>query len=260
MKFPTGFSLELIPALLLALIINLLLFLAIQKLVQPDHSSFSLPKLVTMVDFIRFKKEDKLLEPKLHEQLPDKPKPPKKPPPPPKQKQPDPDKPPPKKIKLPTPEVKLPLHMTGGPHLGQFLKKPRPKKVVVQQTAPVPEPVADPEPIVKQFSDSTDTNADPGPVEPQEITIETDVVPTYRSKPKYPPRAMRAGIVGVVTVEFTITTKGTVTDPVIIKSNPPKIFDKSVLRSIKRWKFKPKVVNGTPVTRRARQDINFNLR
>ncbi len=251
--------------LLLALIINLLLFLAIQKLVQPDHSVFSLPELVTMVDFIRFKKEEKLPEPKLHEELPDKPKPPKKPPPPPKQQPPDPEKPPPKRIKPPTPEVKLPLHMTGGPHLGEFLKKPTPKKIIVQKTAPIPEPVVepDPEPVVEQVAEPVETpveNVDPGPVEPEEPSIETDVVPTYRSSPKYPPRAMRAGITGVVTVEFTITTKGKVTDPVIIKSNPPKIFDKSVLKSIKRWKFKPKIVNGKPVTRRARQDINFNLK
>lgn len=254
------FSLSL--GLLLALIINLLLFLAIQKLVQPDHSAFSLPELVTMVDFIRFKKEDKLPEPKLHEQLPDKPKPPKKPPPPPKQKRPDPEKPKPKKIKLPTPEVKLPLHMTGGPHLGEFLRKPKPKKIVIQKTSPIPEPVIepDPEPVIEQVSETDNTNLDPEPVEPETPTIETDVVPTYRSKPKYPSRAMRAGIQGVVTVEFTITTKGTVTDPVIIKSKPPKIFNKSVLKSIKRWKFKPKIINGKPVTRRARQDINFNLR
>ena len=105
MKPLVGLSL----GLFLALIINLLLFLAIQKLVQPDHSAFSLPELVTMVDFIRFKKEDKLPEPKLHELL-EKPKPPKKPPPPPKQEQPDPEKPKPEKIKLPTPEVKLPFH------------------------------------------------------------------------------------------------------------------------------------------------------
>lgn len=250
--------------LFLALIINLLLFFAIQKLVQPDHSAFSLPELVTMVDFIRLKKEDQTPEPKLHEQLPDRPKPPEKPPPPPKQERLDPEKPKPEKIKPPTPEVKLPIDITGGPHLGEYLRKPVPRKIV-QPTAPVPEPIVepDPEPIVEQVAEPVETpvkTVESAPVEPQEPSIETDVVPTYRSNPKYPPRAMRAGITGVVTVEFTITSKGTVTDPVIIKSDPPKIFDKSVLRSIKRWKFKPKVVNGKPVTRRARQDINFNLK
>ena len=255
-------SINLPLSLFLALIINLFLFVAIQKLVQPDHSIVSLPELVTMVDFIRLKKEDKVPEPKLHEQLPDKPEPPKRPPPP-KQQKIDPEKPKPKRIKPPTPEVKLPLHMTSGPHLGEFLRKPAPKPKVIQKTAPIPEPVVepDPEPVVEQVAEPVEkVTQETGPVEPQEPTIETDVIPTYRSKPKYPPRALRAGIKGVVTVEFTITTKGTVTDPVIIKSDPPKIFDKAVLRAIKRWKFKPKIVNGKPVTRRARQDIKFNFK
>lgn len=255
-------SINLPLSLALALLINLLLFLAIQKLVQPDHSIFSLPELVTMVDFIRLKKEDKLPEPKLREQLPDKPKPPKKPPPPPKKKPLDPEKPKPKKIKPPTPDVKLPLHLTSGPHLGAFLKKPKPKKKIIQQTAPIPVVEPEPEPVVEQ---QVTEPADPTPVEevysgPVEPVIETDVVPTYRSKPKYPSRARRAGINGVVTVEFTITTKGKVIDPIIIKASPPKLFDKSVLSAIKRWKFKPKIVDGKPVERRARQDINFNIK
>ncbi len=248
-------------SIILAIIINLFLFLAIQKLVQPDHSAFELPELITTVNFIRLKKENKEPEPKLHEILPEKPKPPKKPPPP-KQEIPDPEKPKPKKIKPPAPEVKPLLKITGGPHLGKYLKKPRPKKVI-HKTAPTPEPEPVEEPDVAPVSEPVETvkeTTDTGPVEPQEPEIETDVVPTYRSKPRYPPRALRAGIEGVVTVEFTITPKGTVTDPVIIKANPPKIFDKAVLRSIKRWKFKPKIVNGKPVSRRARQDIRFNLK
>ncbi len=246
---------------LLALVINLLLFLAIQKLVQPEHSAISLPEMVTMIDFVRLKKNDKVAEPKRHE-LPEKPKPPRKPPPP-KQQQLDPDKPKPKKVKLPTPEVKLPLQMTNGPHLGEFLKKPRPKPRIKQKTAPIPEPVTEAEPVIEQISAPVETivkETEPAPVESPEPKVETDVVPTYRSKPKYPPRAMRAGVKGIVTVEFTITTKGKVTEPVIIKSNPPRIFDKSVLKAIKRWKFKPKLVDGKPVERRARQDIKFNFK
>ncbi len=265
MKSSFSSSANLTVSLALALLINLLLFLAIQRLVQPDHSTFLLPELVTMVDFIRFKQEDKLPEPKLHELLPSRPKPPKKPPPPPKQKQPDPEKPKPKKIKLPTPKVKLPLHMTNGPHLGDFLKKPKPKKTIIQKTAPIPEPIVvpDPEPVIEQIAEPVvqdpieQTKIDPGLTESQ---IETDVVPTYKSKPKYPSRALRAKINGAVTLEFIITEKGTVKDPIIIKSDPPKIFDKSALKAIKKWKFKPKVVNGKPVSRRAQLNINFNIK
>lgn len=248
-----------------ALLINALLFLAIQKLVQPEHSILSLPNNVTMMDFVRLKKDNTEAQPKLKEQLPDKPKPPKKPPLPQKVTEPKPEKPEPPKVKPPTPEIKLPPQITDGPRLGEYLKKPKPKNKIKQKPAPIPEPVVEeePQPVVQEpaeTSDATSDIIDPSPVTPQEPEIETDVVPIYRLKPKYPPRAMRAGIEGVVTLEFTITEDGTVIDPVVVAANPPKLFDKAVLRAIKKWKFKPKIVNGKPVSRRARQDFNFNSR
>jgi protein TonB len=63
----------------------------------------------------------------------------------------------------------------------------------------------------------------------------------------------------VVTVEFTIGVDGSVKDPKIVKANPPKIFDKAVLKAITRWKFNPDMVNGKPVEKRARQDVKFKL-
>jgi len=44
-----------------------------------------------------------------------------------------------------------------------------------------------------------------------------------------------------------------------VKSKPPKIFDKAVLKSIARWKFSPDMVDGKPVEKRARQDVKFKL-
>ncbi len=60
-------------------------------------------------------------------------------------------------------------------------------------------------------------------------------------------------------VEFTIAFDGSVKDPHIIKSNPPKIFDRSVLKAIKKWKFNPDIVDGKAIEKRARQDIHFKL-
>ena len=33
----------------------------------------------------------------------------------------------------------------------------------------------------------------------------------------------------------------------VVQSKPPRVFDSSALRAIKKWKFKPKVVNGIAV-------------
>ena len=77
--------------------------------------------------------------------------------------------------------------------------------------------------------------------------------------PVYPQRALRSGIEGVVTVEFTIATDGSVKDAEVVKAKPPKIFNKAVLTAIAKWKFNPDMINGVPVEKRARQDIKFTI-
>lgn len=88
---------------------------------------------------------------------------------------------------------------------------------------------------------------------------EGDVVPLVRINPQYPRNAQMNMIEGYVTIEFTITETGSVRDPKVIDSKPPRVFDREAIRAILRWKFKPRVVDGTAVARRATQTIDFNL-
>ena len=78
---------------------------------------------------------------------------------------------------------------------------------------------------------------------------DTDTVPIVRVAPQYPIRASERGIEGWVVVEFTIDPTGKVVDPKIVSAEPPRIFDRAALRAIKKWKYKPKVVDGEPVER-----------
>ena len=87
----------------------------------------------------------------------------------------------------------------------------------------------------------------------------TNVVPIVTIAPNYPRKAAIANIEGDVTIEFTVTTTGIVTNPVIIESNPPRIFDREALRAILNYKFKPKSINGQFVDSRATQKIEFKL-
>lgn len=91
-------------------------------------------------------------------------------------------------------------------------------------------------------------------------TIEIDVLPLLRTQPRYPRRALRAKLEGMVTIEFTILKDGSVADPVVVTSAPPKVFDRSALRAIRLWKFRPKQTKGEMVTRRAIQNIRFSLK
>lgn len=94
-------------------------------------------------------------------------------------------------------------------------------------------------------------------------TITLDTNPTVLSQvpPGYPQRALRRRQEGRVLVEFMITEAGTVKpgSVVVIESSPPGVFDKAVLRSIQRWRFKTRVVDGKPVPFKARQELEFKL-
>ncbi len=93
----------------------------------------------------------------------------------------------------------------------------------------------------------------------QKVLSGHELLSLVRVPPRYPRRAARLQIEGSVTVEFTITADGSVADPAIIESDPPRVFDKAALQAIVQWKFKPRVENGQAVESRASQRIEFAL-
>ena len=86
-----------------------------------------------------------------------------------------------------------------------------------------------------------------------------EIVPLVKIAPIYPYRARRDGIEGWVELEFTICRNGRVKNIEIVESNPRRFFDRAAKRSLSKWRFKPKIVNGIAVKRRARQRLNFRL-
>lgn len=88
---------------------------------------------------------------------------------------------------------------------------------------------------------------------------EGDIIPLVRIQPQYPQRAALAQIEGYVVVEFTITETGSVTDPKVIEAKPSRVFDREAIRAILKWKFKPRIVDGQAIARRATQRLDFNL-
>lgn len=90
-------------------------------------------------------------------------------------------------------------------------------------------------------------------------TAEGDIIPVVVIRPMYPQEAAMDGTEGWVKIEFTITEVGTVKDPKVIDAKPKRIFNREAIRAILKWKFKPRVVDGVAVERRATQVIDFNL-
>ena len=84
--------------------------------------------------------------------------------------------------------------------------------------------------------------------------------PIFQVPPQYPNRAKQKGIEGWVLVEFTIDEKGEVINPVVLNAQPPGIFNRSALRTIVKWKFKPKIVNKKAVPKEDNQFLfNYEL-
>jgi protein TonB len=209
----------------MACILNFLIFYLIQHMVSREQNITINQEIINLTDFIRLdRKPEKTKQDEIDEDI-NEPPPPEETPPP-ELIQPEISKPAPVQTELPMPDFHVPLSIRGTPFLGDFLKSPKPK------------------PKVK----------------PGRPAIDTNVVPTIKIPPVYPPRALRMGIEGVVTVEFTITTDGSVKDPEIVKATPPRIFDRAVLQAIHKWKFNPEIIDGKAIEKRARQDILFSLK
>lgn len=66
--------------------------------------------------------------------------------------------------------------------------------------------------------------------------------------PAYPQSLANRGVEGYVVVGFSVSASGQVYDPFIIESEPARIFDRSALTAIAKFKYKARVVNDKPVS------------
>jgi len=90
---------------------------------------------------------------------------------------------------------------------------------------------------------------------------ELDQVPVviFRKKPFYPFRARARNISGNVKVKFLVDKDGHVNSVHILKSEPPGVFDKSVIRALSCWRFLPGKIHGRPVPTWVITTIKFRL-
>ncbi len=90
---------------------------------------------------------------------------------------------------------------------------------------------------------------------------DVDVAPRLFRKvdPVYPFSARRRQITGKVTVRFLVNTEGRVQDISIQESIPPGVFDQAVLQAVKKWRFKPGILEGEAVSTWVVLPLEFDL-
>lgn len=146
-------------------------------------------------------------------------------------------------------------------HQLEFVRVKRNERVNAEDITPEkpPKPPEVPPEVPPQDMDSIDPSAPtvnvPPPTVAQNVDIggpggmniaEGDYLPIVRVAPVYPSRALSRGIEGFVDLAFTVTSAGTVKDPVVIQSTS-SLFDRAAIRAVLKFKYKPRVVDGQPV-------------
>jgi protein TonB len=146
-------------------------------------------------------------------------------------------------------------------HLLEFVRIRRNENVNAEDITPdkPPKPPEVPPEVPPQDLDNIDPNAPtinvPPPSVAQNIDIggpggmniaEGDYLPIVRVAPVYPARAQSRGLEGYVDMSFTVTSTGTVIDPIVVFSTSG-LFERAASRAVLKFKYKPRVVDGIPV-------------
>jgi protein TonB len=77
--------------------------------------------------------------------------------------------------------------------------------------------------------------------------------------PKYPEVARRRGLAGTVVLEVAVRADGRVNEVILKESSGYRSLDRSAIRTVRRWLFKPATSTGFPIASRVEVPIDFNL-
>jgi protein TonB len=146
-------------------------------------------------------------------------------------------------------------------HKLEFVRVKRNENLNVEDIVPEkpPKPPETPPETPPQDMDNINPDAPTINVAPPSVSANTDIggpggmniaegdyLPIVRVAPVYPARALSRGLEGFVDLSFTVTTAGTVKDPIVLQSTS-SLFERAAVRAVLKFKYKPRVVDGVPV-------------
>ena len=80
------------------------------------------------------------------------------------------------------------------------------------------------------------------PPQPAPTVVRREYKASHRVEPQFPREALRTGTTGRVVAHVVVSPSGTVTEVRIIQSQPPRLFDREVIRALSQWRFNPEPV------------------
>jgi len=77
---------------------------------------------------------------------------------------------------------------------------------------------------------------------------EGDYLPIVKVAPIYPARALQRGLEGFCVVQYTVTSLGTIRDPVVVEDQcSSSLFHRASVQAALKFKYKPRVIDGEAV-------------
>ena len=156
-------------------------------------------------------------------------------------------------------------------HMLDWVRVVREEDLQVEETIlppidkpPIPPPATIPETAPSGVTGVGFTVAPPAP--PTERTTiggfglsDGPLVNIIKVQPRYPVAAQTRGLEGTVIVQFDVTPQGVVENVVVVESSN-SIFNKAAIEAAYRFKYRPKVVDGTSYGERGlRQLFRFDM-
>ncbi|MGB1560558.1 MAG: energy transducer TonB [Sinimarinibacterium flocculans] len=92
-----------------------------------------------------------------------------------------------------------------------------------------------------------------------DIQGDGELIPLVRIAPQYPRQALRDGVAGEVTLEITVGPDGTVKSARVKSAKPRGYFESAAVSAAYKGRFRPKVVDGTPMETTGVYTVKFNL-
>ena len=76
--------------------------------------------------------------------------------------------------------------------------------------------------------------------------------------PEYPVLAQQIGLEGLVIIECRVDREGNVADARVLRGHP--LLNEAALEAVRQWRYRPTLLNGTPVTVIMTVTVRFSLR
>jgi len=85
------------------------------------------------------------------------------------------------------------------------------------------------------------------------------LTPLVRTGPQFPREAFRRGVEGWVQVQLEVDAEGNVVGTTVVASDPKGVFDEAAQTALRKWKFKPVIVDGVATHATSLQTLEFQV-